>query len=270
MRKIASPLLILVLIFVTIAGLSFDYAGDAEDEANIDPSFFEAVYIEYTEEPEIELENAFYAEIEEASDLTVDGYVDVSTLFASKTLVEVDDPVYLYWIPSCDTALYLVIWDDTLEPIGGTLQSAETNSISMSFASEGVFSFTIYLNYINNGIATLTRGNTVTVIVSPNTITESSTLSVDKTEFVVGEECVFRWTSVPGADTYTLVRLYNPFDENAGGYFVQQAYLTTSSQVEYVFNAPGIFTYRIVTNHSAGKMIEGNLVTVTVSLPHNP
>ena len=48
---------------------------------------------------------------------------------------------------------------------------------------------------------------------------------------------------------------------------MQQAYQTTSTQLEYLFDTPGIFTYRVQAHHNAGKFIEGNLVTVTISQP---
>ena len=282
MKKFTSTLLVLTLMLVIASGLSFAYEGNAEKEEHTDYSSLDVVYLEYEKEQEseyllsIEIEDIHssfkytdfeleyqYHESEEDQDSFANESGEVSTLYASKTLIEVNDPIHLFWIPLCDTALYLVIWDETEEPIGGTLQSAGTNSVNMSIVSEGVFSYTIYSFNIDDGTAT--RGNTVTITVTPNTLAEPSTLSANKSTFMVGDEGTFSWTSVPGADTYTLVLLTNPFNENAGASFVQQAYQTTSTQTEYMFNEPGIFTFMIIANHSSGKSIEGNLITVIVS-----
>jgi len=184
----------------------------------------------------------------------------VSTLYADKTLVEVDDAISLFWIPASDTAQYQVIWEQTQEPIGVIQQIEGTNFISMGSASEGVLSFTLYS--INNGVST--RGNTVTITVTPNTL-EASTLSVNKTEFKVGETGIFSWTSVPAACHYTLNLLDDPFCEFSGSWFVPQAFETTATQAEYIFNKPGVFTFMVSANRSNVKLVEGNRVTVYVS-----
>ena len=204
-------------------------------------------------------DNKLITESPERSIITIRGY---KTTFATWEDVPFD------YSKANGAIIYELLVDtsDSIISISDLSPISDQKSYSVSYKRENMELGTYYFSMYTINNTNRVRGNTVAFsLTSTEPRPNPPTLSVNKTDFKVGEDAVFSWTTFPDAEEYTLSRLAQPFNRDGGAYFITH---TISTQTLYKFTEPGVYSFIVEVRYNDIFHIESNnIVTVTVTAP---